>query len=155
MRLEFSSTRPPGPPPRSDGRRLRSYWPGGALFGAGLLLYLPDTWPGNLTGQVIGLLGGCLLASALVTRRRTAADAHREPRRWTIDDEQLKAGNRLGSVRWTWIQVTRVVERPDVYLLYQSDSPHTATFDVPRDTLTPAEDSEFRSFLVARGLLGR
>jgi hypothetical protein len=153
MLLEFSSTRTPGPPPLSDGRWQRSYWPGGILFAIGLILYLPGTWLGNLAGQVIGIVGGCLLASALVARRRAAADARREPRRWTITEEELKAGSRLSSVRWTWIQVKRVVERPEVYLLYQSDSPHTATFDVPRDTLTPAQDTEFRAFLAGLGLL--
>jgi hypothetical protein len=149
MRLEFSSTRAPGPPPRADGRWLRSYWPGGVAFGLGLILSVPS---GGL-GSVAVLAGACLLTNALVVRRRAAADVEREPRKWTIDDEELRSGNRLGSVRWTWIQVKRVVEHPDAYLLYRSDSPHTATFDVPRDTLTPAEDAEFRAFLSARGLL--
>ena len=153
MLLEFSSTRAPGPPPRADGRWQRSYWPGGIAFAAGLILYLPDGWPGQLAGQVVAVVGACLLSSALVARRRAAADTGREPRRWTIDDEELRAANGLGSVRWTWIQVKRVVERPEVYLLYQSDSPHTATFDVPRDTLTTAQDTEFRTFLAGRGLL--
>jgi hypothetical protein len=152
VHLEFSSTRPPGEP-AADRRWQRSYWPGGLLLAAGAALHLPGTWPTNLTGQIVALLGGCLLASTFVTRRRLAADTTREPRRWTITDEDLKAANTLGSVRWTWIQVKRVVERPEVYLLYQTDSPHTATFDVPRDTLTPTQDTEFRAFLSTRGLL--
>lgn len=152
MLLEFSSARPPGPPSVS-GRWQRSYWPGGALFAVGLVLYLPDSWLGDIAGQVAGILGGCLLASAAVARRRAAADARRAPRQWTIDDEELRAGNLLGSVRWAWLQVQRVVEHPDVYLLHQSDNPHAATFDVPRDTLTSSQDAEFRAFLAGRGLL--
>jgi hypothetical protein len=153
MRLEFSSTRAPGPPPLSDGRWQRSYWPGGILFAAGLALYLPALAVISLLGHVAGIAGACLMANALVTRRRAKADADREPRLWTIDDEQLRAANSLGSVRWTWPQVRRVDERPEVYLLYQSDSPHTAPFDVPRDTLTPDQDAQFRAFLAGRGLL--
>jgi hypothetical protein len=149
--LEFTSARPPSS--TSDGRWQRSYWPGAALFAMGLVLYLPDSWLGDLSGQVVAIIGGCLLANTAVVRRRAAAHAQREPRQWTITDDELRVANRLGSVRWAWIQVTRAVERPDVYLLYQSDSPHTAAFDVPRDTLTPTQDSEFRAFLADRGML--
>ena len=152
MLLEFSSTRPPGPPAAGRPWR-RSYWPGGATVAIGLALLLPDGWGVNVFGQFVAVIGGCLLGSAAVARRRLAADAGREPRHWTIDDDALRSGNRLGSVRWTWIQVHRLVERPEVYLLYQSDSPHTATFDIPRDSLTPAQDGEFRAFLTDRGLL--
>jgi hypothetical protein len=41
----------------------------------------------------------------------------------------------------------------DVCLLYPSGCPHTATFDVPRDTRTPDQDSELRTFLTDHGLL--
>lgn len=152
MLLEFSSTRPPGPP-AGDRPWQRSYWPGGVIVAIGLALLLPGGLGVNVLGQFVAVLGGCLLGSAVVARRLLAADADREPRLWTINDDGLRSGNRLGSTCWTWTQVRRVVERPDVYLLYQSDSPHTATFDVPRETLTPDQDSEFRAFLTARGLL--
>jgi hypothetical protein len=49
--------------------------------------------------------------------------------------------------------VQRAVELPDAYLLYQSESPHTAAFDVPRGTLTPSQDAELRASLADRGLL--
>ena len=152
MLLEFSSTRPPGPP-SADRAWQRSYWPGGATVAIGLALLLSGGWGVTVLGQFVAVIGGCLLGNALVARRRLAADAGREPRQWTINDNGLRSGNRLGSVHWTWIRVRRVVERPDVYLLYQSDSPHTATFDVPRDPLTPDQDSELRAFLTDRGLL--
>jgi hypothetical protein len=148
VRLEFTSARPPWAP---ESRWPHSYWPGGILFAAGLILYLPDRWPAHLAGQIAAIAGGCLLANTAVTRRRAAAP--RDPRQWTITDEELRAANRLGSVRWKWIQVHRVTEHPDVFLLYQSDNPHTAAFDVPRDTLTPEQDNEFRAFLTGRGLL--
>jgi hypothetical protein len=150
--LEFSSTRPPDPP--APGRPWqRSYWPGGVTVAIGLAPLVPGGWGVNVLGQFVAVIGGCLLVNAVVVRRRLAADAGREPRQWTINDDGLRSGNRLGSCSWTWIQVHRVVERPDVYLLYPSESPHTATFDVPRDTLTPDQDSEFRAFLTDRGLL--
>lgn len=152
MHLEFSSTRPPGPP-TTDRPWQRSYWPGGATVAIGLALFLPDGWGATMLGQFVTVIGGCLLGNAIVARRRLAAVGSREPRQWTITDDGLRSGNRLGSVYWTWNQVHRVVEHPDVYLLYPSDSPHTATFDVPRDALTPDQDSEFRAFLTARGLL--
>ena len=79
----------------------------------------------------------------------------REPRQWTITDEQLRAGNQLGSVRWNWNQVRLVVEYPEVYLLYQSTLPLTASFDVPRDVLAPEQDAQLRMFLDRRGLLPR
>ena len=152
MLLEFSSTRPPGPP--AAGRPWqRSYWPGGVTIAIGVALLLPDGWGASMFGQFLAVIGGCLLGSAIVARRRVVADAGREPRRWTINDDGLRSGNRLGSVRWTWTQVHRVVEHPDVYLLYQSDNPHTPTFDVPRETLAPDQDNEFRTFLTDRGLL--
>lgn len=150
MRLEFSSARPPGPPPLSDGRWQRSYWPGGLVFATGMAV---DVVGAGWLGQVVGLVGVCLLSSTFVARRHAAADAKREPRRWTITDEELRTVNGLGSVRWTWIQVRRVVEHPDAYLLYQSDSPHSAPFDVPRDGLTAAQEAEFRAFLAGRDLL--
>ncbi|MCU7729072.1 YcxB family protein [Actinoplanes sp. KI2] len=152
MLLEFSSARPPGPP--AAGRRWpRSYWPGGATVAIGVALVLGGGSGANLLGQLVGVLGCCLLANTAVTRRLVAADANREPRRWAIDDDGLRSGNRLGSVHWTWAQVHRAVEYPDRYLLYQSDNPHTATFDVPREPLTPDQDDEFRAFLTDRGLL--
>jgi hypothetical protein len=155
--LEFSSARAPGPPV-TERAWQRSYRPGGLLLAAGLVAYLldtslPDTSLGGLPGQVLTVAGACLVTSALVARRRTAADARREPRRWTIDDEELTAANRLGSVRWSWTQVGRVEEHADAYLLHRDGDPHTAAFDVPRDTLTAAQEAEFRGFLTARGLL--
>ena len=152
MLLEFSSARPPGPP-ATDRAWQRSYWPGGATVAIGLALLLPGERGVDVLGQFAIVIGGCLLGSALVIRRRIAGDAHREPRHWTINDERLRSGNRLGSTSWSWIQVHRVVEHPDVYLLYQSDNPHAASFDVPRDALTPDQDGELRAFLTDRGLL--
>lgn len=152
MLLEFSSTRPPGPP-AADRPWQRSYWPGGATIAIGVALLLPAVLGVNVLGQFMAVIGGCLLVSAVVARRRLAADASREPRQWTINDDGLRSGNRLGSVHWTWNQVQRVVERPDVYLFYQSDSPHTATFDVPRAPMTPDQAGEFHAFLTDRGLL--
>ena len=151
MLIEFASARPPGLP--GGGRAWqRSYWPGGVLLVIGLALLIPAGPAPGLPGQILAVLGGCLLGSALVERRRRAAAPDREPRHWTITDVDLRSGNRLGSVWCTWKQVRRVVERPEVYLLYPSDSPHTAVFDVPRGTLTPEQDAEFRAFLAARGL---
>lgn len=161
MLVEFSSTRPPGSPAPADRLWQRSYWPGGAAVAAGLtvliadgLLLTPDGPATNVAGQVLAVLGFCLFGNAHMARRRAAADAHREPRRWTITDNDLRAGNRLGAVRWTWSQVRRVDVRPEVYLLYQqSNSPHTATFDVPRDVLTPEQDAVLRAFMIDRGLI--
>lgn len=154
MLLEFTSTRPPGRPV-ADRRWQRSYYPAGAAFTVSVLLYVPDSGLANLAGWLLAVAGGCLLGNTIVARRRHSADATREPRHWTIDDEHLRAANRLGSVRWTWTQVRRAEEHPDAYLLYQSDNPHTAAFDVPRDTLTPAQDAELRTLLAGRGLLPR
>jgi hypothetical protein len=148
MRLEFTSAHRPSTP---TGRRQLSYWPGGLLLAAGLILYLPDSRLGDMAGQVLAVVGGCLLANTMVARRKAAARP--EPRHWTITDEDLEAASQLGSVRWTWTQVQRAEEHPDAYLLYQSESPHTAAFDVPRDTLSPADDAAFRTFLTDRGLL--
>lgn len=160
MLVEFSSTRPPGLPAPADRLWQRSYWPGGAAIAAGLglliansLLLIPDGPATIVAGQVLAVLGFCLFGIAHVARRRAAADARREPRRWTITDNDLRAGNRLGAVRWTWNQVRRVDVRPEVYLLHQSNSPHTATFDVPRDVLTPEQDAVLRAFMIDRGLI--
>jgi hypothetical protein len=152
VRIEFSSSRPPGPPVVVP-RWQRSYWPGALALIAGLLLYLPPGGLTGLAGWVAALTGGALLGNTVVVRRRQAADATRPPRQWTIDDEELRAGNRLGSVRWRWVQVRDVVEHPEVYLLRQSDNPNSATFDVPRDALTAEQEDEFRAFLAGHGLL--
>jgi len=134
--------------------------------GVGLLPPEPlDLWLGGSAPaglRRVGRLGDGWLGSfltpdeaadAVAQIRRAADDAGREVDPETITDDELRAANSLGSVRWTWPQVRRVVERPEVYLLYQSDSPHTATFDVPRDTLTPEQEAQFRSLLTDRGLL--
>ena len=149
MLLEFSSNRPPGPAPA--GRRWqRSYWPGGATIVAGLALYPAGGEGTAVLGQLVAVVGCCVLGNAVIARRRLTAATDRESRQWTIDDDGLRCGDRLGSVYWSWIRVHRVVEHPDVYLLFQGAG---ASFDIPRDPLTADQDRELRAFLAGRGLL--
>src|SRR5262249_36060187 len=118
-----------------------------------LALLLPDGMGFNVLGQIVAVLGVCLLCSAVVAHLRLGAGTQRGPRRGPIDDDGVRSGHRPGSTRRGWAPVRRGVGRPEVYLLYQSESMNTATFDIPRDTLTPDQDGEIRALLAARGLL--
>jgi hypothetical protein len=155
--LEFSSARPPGPEPAIDRPWHRSAGPGIAVLAAGAVAIIAGDGADvlvSLLGAVLAMTGGGMLGTRFARRRRSpGAKPAREPRQWTITDDDLRSGNRRGSVRWAWGWVGRVVDRPDVYLLYHDDAPHGFPFDIPRDSLTADQDGELRAFLIGRGLL--
>jgi hypothetical protein len=154
MHIEFRSDRPPGPPPAPERLWERRLWPGITIAIAGALVYGIGDSPlaiATLSGEAVGTVGVVVIARAITIRRRRTTV--REPRQWTISDDELWSRNRLRSVRWNWSVVERVDELSDVYLLYPEGAPHGFPFDIPRDALTAEQDRELRAVLVDRGLL--
>lgn len=74
------------------------------------------------------------------------------PRRYLITDEALESSTDLTSTKWDWQVVHRVAVEPESYQFWQTGGP---MFDLPREPLTPDQESELRAFLQARGFLPR
>src|SRR4051812_47867249 len=104
MHLEFSSARPPGPARIPAAPVAGSYWPGGCTLAGGFVVLTAGQFLGlvaGLVGNVLVVTGGGLLGRAFLTRRQAREAAARwparEPRQWTITEDDLCSGNRLGS----------------------------------------------------------
>jgi hypothetical protein len=77
----------------------------------------------------------------------TTASAERT---YVITDEALESSTDLTSSRWNWAAVRRMRIVPVAYVFWTDGS---ASFDLPREPLSPEQDAELRALLSARNLL--
>ena len=158
MRIEFTYVREPGyfqdPQLGAADRSSTPRYLFAAVIGvAGVAAAgIPDN-PGG------GVAGACLVAAGLllvVLTRRANRDSvavpagATSPRRWVITEHGLASSTEVTSVEYQWSAFRQLIVWPQAYLLRTSEG---ILIDIPRQPLTPDDNTALQEVLRSHGLL--
>jgi hypothetical protein len=158
VRIEFTYVREPGyfqdprlgAPDRSSTPR---YIFATVICVAGVAAVgIRDTTGGIVTGASL-VAAGLLLV--VLTRRASresvvAPAGATSPRRWVITEHGLTSSTEVTSAEYRWSAFRRLIVWPHAYLLRTSNG---IIIDIPRQPLTPEDDTALREVLTTHGLL--